>query len=107
MGRLFCASKTKLPTYYDDNRICTYADGIFEMNLPGLALNNSNWGKILNAGRTWAIVLMVAYPIVSLILAKIFADNWIVLNIVEIFVGLFCILGGLFIPMYVVGKKYE
>ena len=37
--------KEKLPAYYDENRICLYTDGLFEMNLPGLPLNNRNWGK--------------------------------------------------------------
>ena len=41
-GIYFCFfAKEKLPTYYDENRICVYTDGLFEMNLPGLSLNNS------------------------------------------------------------------
>lgn len=107
-GSYFCFfAKTKLPTYYDGNRICVYSDGFFELNLPGLAFNNSNWGKILNVGRIWSIVLLVTYPIVSYIMAQMFIGSWIVLNIVEIVVALFCILGGLFIPMYIFGRKFE
>ncbi len=45
-GVYFCFfAKEKLPTYYDENRVCVYTDGLFEMNLPGISLNNSNWGK--------------------------------------------------------------
>lgn len=45
-GIYFCFfAKEKLPAYYDENRICTYTDGLFEMNLPGLSFNNRNWGK--------------------------------------------------------------
>lgn len=47
MGLLFGAyflmlAKEKLPTYYDENKITSYSDGIFRMNIPGLAFNNSN-----------------------------------------------------------------
>ena len=107
-GLYFCFfAKTKLPTYYDDNRICMYSDGIFELNLPGLVLNNNNWGKVLNIGRIWSIVLLVTYPIISYIMAQMFNDAWMFLNIVEIIVALICILGGLFVPMYIVGRKFE
>lgn len=107
-GLYFCFfAKTKLPTYYDDNCICMYSDGIFEMNLPGLVFNNSNWGKILNVGRIWSVVLLVTYPIISYILVQTFIDNGMVLYIVELVVTLLCTLGGFFIPMYIVGKKFE
>lgn len=107
-GLYFCFfAKTKLPTYYDNNRICAYSDGFFEMNLPGLAFNNSNWQKILNVGRIWSVVIMVIYPMISQIMAQMLLDNWVALIIVEVVVSLLCILGGLFIPMYVVGRKYE
>lgn len=107
-GLYFCFfAKTKLPTYYDDNRICMYSDGIFELNLPGLVFNNSNWGKILNVGRIWSIVLLVTYPIISYIMAQVFTGDWMVLNVVEIVVALLCILGGFFVPMYIVGRKFE
>ncbi len=36
-GIYFCFFiKEKLPAYYDENHICVYTDGLFEMNLPGL-----------------------------------------------------------------------
>lgn len=43
-GIYFCFfAKEKLPAYYDENRICVYTDGLFEMNLPGLSFNNGNF----------------------------------------------------------------
>ncbi len=40
-GVYFCFFvKEKLPACYDENRISVYTDGLFEMSLPGLSLNN-------------------------------------------------------------------
>jgi len=102
---LFFFAKEKLPTYYDENRICLYTDGLFEMNFPGLSFNNSNWGKILKVGRIWAVTLMLVYPIISYIETLLFTEIWKM--IVDLILSLFLILGGLFIPIYVIGKKYE
>lgn len=105
-GIYFCFfAREKLPDYYDENRICAYTDGLFEMNLPGLRLNNSNWGKILKAGRIWAITLMLGYPIISYIEALFFTG--IGLDIIDLFVALAVTLAGFFIPIYMAGKKYE
>lgn len=105
-GIYFCFFvKEKLPAYYDDNRICVYTDGLFEMNLPGLSINNRNWGKILQAGRIWAITIMLGYPAVSYIEALFFTGIW--LDIADLLFALLFTLGGLFTPIYIVGKKYE
>lgn len=106
LGLYFCFfAKTTLPTYYDDNRICVYTDGLFELNLPGLAFNNSNWDKILNVGRIWALTLLVTYPLISYITTLLFSGIWQIVT--EIFITLLCMLGGLFVPAYIVGRKYE
>ncbi|MDE6518554.1 MAG: hypothetical protein K2L18_12040, partial [Acetatifactor sp.] len=105
-GIYFCFfAKEKLPTYYDKNRICVYTDGLFEMNLPGLSLNNSNWGKILKVGRIWAVTLMLIYPIISYIETLLLTGIW--QDIVDLFLALLLTLGGLYIPIYIVGKKYQ
>lgn len=105
-GLHFCFfAKTKLPTYYDENRIGVYSDGFFRMNIPGVSFNNSNWGKILTVGRVWTVALLVVYPIICFIETLLFTGT--VLATVDMYLSLFLILGGLFIPMYVVGKKYE
>lgn len=101
-GIYFCFfAKETLPAYYDENRICVYADGIFEMHLPGLALNNRNWGKILKVGRIWTVTLMLGYPVVSY-LESLFLTG-VLLSAVDLFLALLFTLGGLFIPIYVVG----
>ncbi len=105
-GIYFCFfAKEKLPACYDENRICVYTDGLFEMNFPGLSFNNRNWGKLLKVGRIWAVALMLAYPIISYMENLLFTG--IRLMIVDLIAALFLILGGLFIPIYIVGKKYE
>ena len=97
--------KEKLPVYYDENRICVYTDGLFEMNIPGLAFNNNNWGKILKAVRIWAVTLILAYPVTGYIESLILTGLW--LDITDLILALSLCPGGLFIPVYIVGKKYE
>ncbi len=98
-------AKETLPAYYDENRICVYTDGLFEMNLPGLSINNNNWGKLLNVVRIWSITLMLVYPTVSYIQTLFFTGIW--QEIADLFLALSLTLGGLYIPMYIVGKKYH
>ena len=105
-GAYFCFFiKEKLPAYYDENRICTYSDGVFRMNMVGLTFNNNNWGKILNACRIWAVSILLAYPIISYVVALFFTGFWRMM--VELHLTLILILGGLLIPIYIVGRKYE
>lgn len=103
-GIYFCFFvKERLPAYYDENHICVYTDGLFEMNLPGISINNHNWGKILKAGRIWAVSLMLGYPVISYIEGLVFSGIW--LMAVDLLLSLFLILGGFFIPIYAVGKN--
>lgn len=85
MGAYFCFfAKEKLPTYYDQNRVCTYKDGVFELNLPCLSFNNTNWGKILKVGRIWAVTLMMIYPVISFITTSLISGVWQI--VVELFI---------------------
>lgn len=103
-GIYFCFfAKTKLPPYYDEHRISAYSDGAFRMNVPGVYFNNSNWPHILNVVRIWTVTVMVVYPLMCFLMAFLIPELWIV----ELIMSLFLALGGLFIPIYVVGKKYQ
>lgn len=105
-GIYFCFFvKTKLPTYYDENRICAISDGVFRMNVPGIAFNNSNWPHIVNVGRIWSLAAMALYPALNLLFYYILPDT--VWPFLELYISLPLILGGLFVPLYVVGKKYQ
>ena len=102
-------AKERLPAFYDENKISFYSSGGFRMNMTGLHFNNSNWPHILRVIRTWCVGILAAWP----------AAYWIVQTILEkvlpgqagaffkLLVYLSAILGGLFVPVYVVGRKYE
>ena len=104
-GAYFCfAVKTRLPVFYDENRLGFYYDGIFRMNVPGIRLNNSNWPHLVQVGRIWSCALMVLYPPLQGVLCWANKALW---GRLELWVCLALVLGGLFIPFYVVGKKYQ
>lgn len=103
-------AKEKLPAFYDQNRLNFVSDGAFRMNVPGLYFNNRNWPHILNAMRTWACVTLAGWiPLCALIrwvCSRLLPEETAQLAVMLAFC-LSGILGGLFIPVYVVGKKYE
>ena len=51
-----------LPRYYDENRICNFAQGAFHINIPGIYYNNRNWKHILRAFRVWSMASLVLVP---------------------------------------------
>lgn len=104
-GAYFCFwAKTKLPTYYDENRIYTLSDGIFRMNVPGVSFNNSNWPHVVKTARLWLCLMLAGFPWLSVAMRGLHIPIW---STVENYVLLMLMLCGLFLPMYVVGKKYE
>lgn len=104
-GAYFCFFvKTRLPAYYEEHRCGVYYDGSFHMNLPGVVFHNANWPHMIRAGRVWACLLLVLAPVLRLVMRRLTPALWAWL---ETPVFLVLILGGLFVPMYVLGKKYE
>lgn len=98
-------AKEQLPAYYDENRICFYNDGFFEMNLPGLCFNNRNWTHILRVGRIWSLLGATVFPFCYLCISLLLPNRWY--SILSTGILLLFTLGGLFVPIYIVGKKYE
>ena len=94
----------KLPDYYDSHRINGMVEGPFRINIPGVRFTNNNWPYILRCGQIWSMTTMVIYPILTGALYALFPAHW---QRIEMYVLLVLPLGGLFIPMVVVGKKYE
>lgn len=94
----------KLPDYYDSHRINGMVDGPFRMNIPGVRFTNNNWPYMLRCGQIWSMSAMVGYPALTGVLYALFPAHW---HGIEMYVLLVLLLGGLFIPMVVVGKKYE
>ena len=104
-GGYFCFFvKTKLPIFYDQNRCGLYYDGPFRMNVPGITFNNSNWPHIVRVGRIWSCLTIVLCPLLNLAMNRLNAPLWLQ---AERYVFLALLLGGLFFPIYIVGKKYE
>ena len=96
--------KDRLPSYYDENKIGTYSDGMFHMNMPGLYFNNRNWKPITKVLKQWDAAVLVCVPFLCMLML-LFMPGWVV-GLVFSMVVLFAFLLGLFVPMYVVGRKY-
>ena len=104
-GLYFCVfTKEKLPRYYDENRISSFSDGFLRMNMPGVYFNNRNWPHIVRAGQLWAMIGLVASPAFFFVMTKFLPAVW---DTAAVYIILFLVLGGLFIPMTVVARKYE
>ena len=104
-GLYFCVfTKEKLPRYYDENRISSFSDGFLRMNMPGVYFNNRNWPHIVRAGQLWAMIGLVASPVFFFVMTKFVPAVW---DAAAVYIILILVLGGLFIPMTVVARKYE
>ncbi|MBQ3030116.1 MAG: helix-turn-helix transcriptional regulator [Agathobacter sp.] len=96
--------KEKLPSYYDENKIGVYVDGILHMNMPGVYYNNNNWPYIVKTLRAWAVAGMIGFPILIVVLSTFLVKGGLFVNVGIV---LAFVLGGLFVPVYVVARKYE
>lgn len=94
----------KLPAYYDENEIYAFSDGFLRMNLPGVRFNNRNWPHIVKAGQVWSMGTLTAYPLLTMLMRSILPEFWAAY---ETAIALVLLLGGLFVPMIVVGRKYQ
>jgi len=97
-------ARESLPSYYDENRITAYSDGVFRMNLAGVAINNSNWPHIVKIGRLWTLAMLDLYPVLFFFGTRLLGEAWMEWGENALMV-LYLI--GLIVPIYVVGKKYE
>lgn len=100
--------KETLPSFYDENEINFYSDGIFRMNLPGLHFNNRNWPYIVRAFRLEILLSTLLCPLLYLLLYLV---SFVLNNENILFIGqagvVLLFLGLIFIPVYSIGKKYE
>ncbi len=96
--------KEKLPSYYDENEIAVYVDGFLHMNMPGVTFNNNNWPYIIKSLRGWSVFGMVVVPLFYSFIIMILSP---VNSMVMLAIILSYVLGGLFIPVYVMGRKYQ
>ena len=104
-GAHFCFfARNRLPNYHDENRITSYGDGPFRMNLPGVAINNSNWPYIVLVGRIWTTAMMIAFPVIFYLLMTQLPELW---NSSGEAISAVIVVCSLFIPIVVVAKKHE
>jgi len=97
-------SPDRLPRYYDENKIYNFGDGPFRMNMMGVAFNNRNWPHIRRVGRLWCLFILTGYPLLQLAAIWFCPEFW---HSYGLYVTLAVVLGGLFVPIVVVGRKYE
>ena len=104
-GVYFCLfAPLRLPDYYDQNKISGFMDGPVQLNLVGLSFNNRNWPYILRVCRGWCCAVLGLLPWldlgVQLALSALYPEVWSGLMLI-------LTLGGLFLPIYITGKRYE
>lgn len=105
-GAYFCLfARHKLPDIYDQAPISFMSDGPLRMNLPGVHFNNRNWPHILRAAQIWSVVALGVFPWFYLAM-YLFAAEFLSPTVIH-WILLATVLGGLFIPLIVAGKKYE
>lgn len=96
--------KERLPRFYDENPLSFYSDGIFKIQMPGVHFNNANWPYIVRTIRWYCVLMPCLLPLVYELACRLIPSE---IFLVFLYISLFVILGGLFIPIYVVAKKYE
>ena len=104
-----CFAKEKLPAFYDQYKVNFYSSGMMRMNVAGVYFNNSNWPHILYVLRVWCTATLAgwipAYAVVYSAAAALLPEIARYVVLLLLFFPAF--FGGLFGPVYAIGKKYE
>lgn len=104
-GAWFCFfARLTLPEFYDQHPLGFVQDGPFRMNLLGLTFNNRNWPHIITVGRVWSCAIMAGMPLLFLAMELLCPALW---ADAQLWVTLALTLGGLFLPLFLVGKRYQ
>ena len=104
-GAYFCCFvRMKLSRFYDENNVNIFYDGPFRMHVPGVNFNNRNWPHIVQALRLSLCLNMILLPILNLLISSMAVAVW---ENIGKYVFLAIMLCSVFLPIYVVGKKYE
>ncbi len=94
--------KDRLPSYYDENQISSFSDGPLRMNLPGICFNNGNWPHMVRYLRIWSAAALIVVPMLSFLLSRQGGNQ-----LMSQMAVLLLYLASLFIPMYLLGRKYD
>ncbi|MBQ2927793.1 MAG: helix-turn-helix transcriptional regulator [Oscillospiraceae bacterium] len=104
-GSYFCVfAKERLPDYYDRQRISSFSDGFLRMNIPGVYFNNSNWPYIVRVVQLWATIGLTGSPALYFLFRQLFPGF---VSSVWVYILLLLTLGGMFIPIVILARKYE
>lgn len=95
--------KDTLPVYYDENKIRVYHEGRIRMSIGNLKFNNSNWKYVIKTMQLSLSWILILYPMFYLIISWFYPEYWKMVKLVGILIYML----GLFLPSYIVGKKYE
>ena len=91
-------AKPVLPAYYDAHKIHFVQQGPFRLNMIGLRFTNSNWPPIL----TWLRGTMLAFAVLMLLFPLAAAHLPLPPQALVVILLTF-----VFVPLYVIGKRYE
>ena len=100
-GWAWFGARERLPAYYDENDIYFYSDGIFRLSMVGMRFHNGNWPYILRGIRVWSVATMLGVMPLSIVLEQLVGKWAGKIALLLIF------LVGLFLPVYILGKRYE
>ena len=101
----FFFAEGQLPSYYDENRISSFAHGPLRLNMSGLVyFNNRNWPHIRQVCRIWCGCMIALWPLFYLGAATLLQEVWQTRGLQ---LCLASVLGGLVVPIVIVGRKYE
>ena len=110
IGIMFCLAlyftffiKATLPDYYDNNKISFIKNGFLRINMLGINFNNKNFRHIIKVTQFTSLLVMVIFPLVYVILSTISLPLY---NDIKTDLIL-CFIFSVFIPMYIVGEKYD
>ncbi len=107
---LFFAPET-LPDYYDNNKINYYVHGPVRIHIPGVHYSNRNWKHILKSLRIWCLATLATCPTVTLLTSYLIDIVFMAVRpaweTAVLIVVITIYLGGLFISIYIPGRKYK
>lgn len=91
--------KEILPSYYDENKVNFYSDGMVRIQLFNVSFNNRNWMMIINYIRYWSILCLVIAPFIE----------YCIFLFVPVFLRAIVVVFLLasLSPLYFLAKKYE